>query len=737
MSIKTLKPSLRNSQETYQLEKLRADSLRDENAPVSGLAAWTRPADWVALPAVTNADEKFVGIWAVAPNQSLCAVYCETDSGTYTVNWGDGTANTVSSSGVTSYHIFDYAAAALSATTSTRGYKQSIITVTPTTSHITRIDLSRRHNASNAQRYSSMYLDISMSLPYCTYISLGQDESTWHQHLEQIKIYKYSDDWEDLGYLFRHCRVLASIPVFYTGTAAKYADYMFNACHGLRSVPTIMQPFFNQVQSCVGLFQSCFGLVTVELSLPIVYAAQNIFYDCQALKRAVILDIGSNNTTNTNDGSWPGTTDCSGWFGGDTVHALTHVEIYKTSRVRNFNSTFSQCRSLETVYIDPNTTSLVSVDNMFSSCNHLKHIPFFNTKNVIYWNNFAAGCYQLEYVPPYDFSGPDTWPAGDGSTSQNFASAFDSCYVLKQLPVMNMGRPYDTSYMCSSSYGLEKVPEMTNLSNTVNAYWMFYGCQEIKNTGSLVFPKMTSASYMFADCRKLINVDLTISNTCTSFSTTFQGCHSLQNVTISGNTAGITTTDSMFSYCYAMQTAPFFDTSRVTNMDTMFYQCHSLVNIPVYNTGNNTNFNSMMRSCHALEYPPALNTSKGTLFQYTFNDSETIKIIPNYNTSNGTNFDNFASGCVALKSAPTMNVYSGTYLRSMFGSCYSMQIANTIYGIRYTTDFDRNHLSNTALNDLYTALPNVVSKTIYVTYNWGTVSDNTTIATSKGWTVSG
>ena len=114
-----------------------------------------------------------------------------------------------------------------------------------------------------------------------------------------------------------------------------------------------------------------------------------------------------------------------------------------------------------------------------------------------------------------------------------------------------------------------------------------------------------------------------------------------------------------------------------------------------------------------------------------------MKVIPNLNTANGTNFNNFASSCYALKSTPTMNVYSGTNIRSMFGSCYSIQTANNIYGMRQTTDFDRCHLSNTALDALYTALPSVVSKTIYVTYNWGTASDTVAIATAKGWTVSG
>jgi hypothetical protein len=42
----------------------------------------------------------------------------------------------------------------------------------------------------------------------------------------------------------------------------------------------------------------------------------------------------------------------------------------------------------------------------------------------------------------------------------------------------------------------------------------------------------------------------------------------------------------------------------------------------------------------------------------------------------------------------------------------------------------------TALNNLYTSLQ-TAARTITVTGNWGTASDNPSIATAKGWTVTG
>jgi hypothetical protein len=47
-------------------------------------------------------------------------------------------------------------------------------------------------------------------------------------------------------------------------------------------------------------------------------------------------------------------------------------------------------------------------------------------------------------------------------------------------------------------------------------------------------------------------------------------------------------------------------------------------------------------------------------------------------------------------------------------------------------------LAAAELNTIYTNLGTAVgSQTITVTGNWGTTGDDTTIATNKGWTVSG
>ena len=80
--------------------------------------------------------------------------------------------------------------------------------------------------------------------------------------------------------------------------------------------------------------------------------------------------------------------------------------------------------------------------------------------------------------------------------------------------------------------------------------------------------------------------------------------------------------------------------------------------------------------------------------------------------SSGTNFVNFALNCNGLK------------------RCQAT-------GISRSTTFANCTLGPDELNEIYTNLATVTAQTITVSGNYGTASDNPSIATAKGWTVTG
>jgi surface protein len=172
----------------------------------------------------------------------------------------------------------------------------------------------------------------------------------------------------------------------------------------------------------------------------------------------------------------------------------------------------------------------------------------------------------------------------------------------------------------------------------------------------------------------------------------------------------------MFNTCYALTEVPFFDTRAVTTMNGMFVSCRSLRTIPPFNVGLVTNVASMFFNCFALEAIPSLNLGSGV-----------------------TTFSSFAQNCQSLETVGTISLTgptSSTGLNNIFTSCTSLsRLGGT--NARFTHTIANCKLSATELNNYYTNLPTVTGQTLTVSGNWGVATDNISIATAKGWTISG
>ena len=152
-----------------------------------------------------------------------------------------------------------------------------------------------------------------------------------------------------------------------------------------------------------------------------------------------------------------------------------------------------------------------------------------------------------------------------------------------------------------------------------------------------------------------------------------------------------TSMSNMFSSCSALQSVPLFNTSSVTNMSNMFFNCSALQSVPLFNTSSVTSMASMFQSCISLQSVPTLNCSNATAIIL------------------------FALSCNGLK------------------RCQAT-------GIKGTVSFASCTLGATELNEIYTNLADLTAlptQTITVTNNYGTATDNPTIATAKNWTVTG
>jgi hypothetical protein len=122
-----------------------------------------------------------------------------------------------------------------------------------------------------------------------------------------------------------------------------------------------------------------------------------------------------------------------------------------------------------------------------------------------------------------------------------------------------------------------------------------------------------------------------------------------------------------------------------------------------------------------------------------FQNCASLVTVPLFNLANVQNAQTLFNGCRSLTTVPALNlagINSAANGGTVFASCPSLSSAR-FTGLRFTFSIINCRLSGAALNEIYTNLPTVTGQTITVTGNYGTATDTPSIATAKGWTVSG
>jgi len=281
--------------------------------------------------------------------------------------------------------------------------------------------------------------------------------------------------------------------------------------------------------------------------------------------------------------------------------------------------------------------------------------------------------------------------------------------------------------------GLEQV---TLLDNAVTTFsYMFSNCYSLQSIPLIDTSAGTNFSYMFRACYSLQSIPLLDTSAGTDFSSMFQYCSSLQSIPLLDTSAG-TDFSSMFSNCSSLQSIPLLDTSAGTDFSSMFQYCSSLQSIPLLDTSAGTTFSGMFSICSSLQSIPLIDTSAGTNFSGMFGTCSSLQSIPLLDTSAGAYFNYMFNNCSSLQSIPLLDTSAGTDLTNMFSICPSLSQA-ALSGAKDFISYLNCKLSADALNTIYTNLATVTGQTITVTGNWGVASDNPTIATAKGWTVTG
>lgn len=533
---------------------------------------------------------------------------------------------------------------------------------------------------------------------------------------------------------------------------------------------TFLEKFYysgsNKITSFASMFTSCYSLTEVtDLFMGSGSSYTSMFSTCTKLKKLPIINV--NNAT-----------DLTSMFSG--CSNLETVTFASASNVTNWSNTFQNCYNLLNINNDNfSTTTIGGLQNTFNNCNKLRSLPPINVTNVNSLNGTFSGCYNLTSIKFI----------GNTSRVINFTSTFANCYSLIDIPrTLDCRSTTSITSLFSSCYSLKKSPRFTNTNNITNVSNLFASCYNLTEVSLFDTSNVNTFASMFGGCFSLTSIPKFNLRSGTTVSGMFTNCSNLKTIPLL-NTANISTFTSMFAGCGSLISIPPINTSKGITFTTMFNSCVSLKTIPYLDTSNGTAMDSMFQGCTSLEEIPALNTSNATTLSAMFASANSLKRVPNFNIANCTTIANMFQNCAALKEAPLFyNANKLTTLATIFSGCNSLKripgmtgtVASTtlvatnmvascfnlieigsiptsgitttttmfancrglrrmqITNINATFDISNQNLDSVALNEVYTNLSATgTGKTITVTGNWGTANDNPTIATAKGWSVSG
>ena len=636
---------------------------------------WTRPADWITLTAPASNEQKFVGLLGISnDNSNYVALLAQ---GNYTVDWGDGVTENFTSNTKASHQ---YTYSSISSAVTSDGFKQVIVTVTPQAGqNLTVIDLQQTFTRTNLATSAQIpWLDIAIAGTNLTTIKLtGSTSPTFRMgYLQRVNI--VSSNLTSYASLFASCLRLKNFTVNTNSTITSTVS-MFSGCSSLESIPLFDT---SSVTSMSGMFSNCLSLESIpSFSTSSVTNMSSMFANCISLKS---------------------------------------VPLFNTNFVTSMSSMFDGCGSLKSVPLF-NTPLLSSTVSMFQGCRSLQSVPLFNTSSVTNMSNMFSNCFYLESVPLFNTS-----------SVTNMTSMLSTCGSLKSVPLFNTASVTIMSTMFSECSSLQSVP----LFNTTS---------------------VTTMSNMFSDCASLESVPLFNTSSVTSMSAMFSGCRSLKSVPLF-NTSSVTSMSAMFFNCASLKSVPLFNTDSVTSMANMFSSCVSLKSVPLFNTASVTAMFGMFSNCFSLESIPSFNTSSVTGSNLTSFASNTINLtsltlsnsaitsissllVTNSTPSSpgGTSFaysdssvraiKNINVNCSGVTSVPTSGPFSTAFTNVTSIIMTGMKYAFSVQGMR---------LDGAALDALYTSLGTAAgAQTLTVTTNHGTVDDTPSIATAKGWTVTG
>lgn len=431
---------------------------------------WTRPADWLPLPAVPS--QGLVGLCAVPPEGAYVAILANTNlavanGGKYVVDWGDGTTQEIEANATIEKQL-NYANYS---SPSSRGYRQAIITVTPKSGQ--NLTTLRLVSYTPRPYTTTPWLDIEINAHTTALTTLNLTNATggpFNFQLERVKIHNLGNV-TSLANLFRDCYVLSEVILPSTTKITSMAS-MFLNCYALLSVPAMDTA---NVTTMANMFQNCYNLKTVpSMNTAKVTTFISMFSGCVKLESV--------------------------------------QNSFTSGLCTTLANMFSGCRALKNPPVFTNTDKVTTISSIFYNCTELLTAPALTCPLVTNIYGAFYGCTRLTSLPNYSFPKPLT----DARLFIALATKLKSIANLTFFSTIgNMGD------FANGANSLSSVPALnvTPATNNVTAFNRCYNLADVPANFMLGCKSTTDFRYCslsVADLNKIFTSLATIPSTQTT-----------------------------------------------------------------------------------------------------------------------------------------------------------------------------------------------------------------------------
>lgn len=305
--------------------------------------AYSPPADWIDIDTITDGN---INLLVSDGSIATYALICSTSTGTYHVDWGDGTSADFASAAKAEH---TYAVGTGQACS--RGYTTFKIVISPNTGNLTAFAVVP-HSLAKQPQYPGI-LSCVIAATHLTTLANAFN-----------------------AYPSPYCSVLERVKFVGTFSVLLSTAYMLTSCISLQSIDV---SGLVAVTDATSMFQSCGSLQYVDVSgMTAVITAAHMFDSCTSLRSVDVSGMAAITST-------------SGLF--SMCFSLQSVDISGMVAVTNAATIFAYCYSLQTITATTFARDAASVTfaSAFTNCEQLTAINFPAAKMTVLTAKGASG----------------------------------------------------------------------------------------------------------------------------------------------------------------------------------------------------------------------------------------------------------------------------------------------------------------------------------------------------------